>query len=465
MTVAVAMDLGSSRIKAARLQADGRLTKPVAADAPPLNGTGEVRQGSAQAYLDAAEAVLQEAVSPCRTDIPVAIASQRSSFLLWEKATGRPVTPLISWQDRRAHPWCQANQQRYHPLAGITGLPLSPHYAGAKLAHLFSRDARLKAAATDGRILFGTLESCLIWRLTGRRRHQTDLSMAARTLLADIHQGRWSTRMLAFFDLPGQFLPEIVPTTGHRIPLSCGGQLAVSLADQAAGLTAADQDAGRAIAVNLGTGGFVMAATGQRIEHLPGYLTAPVRQDEDKAVSYALEGTINAIGPALADHPGPDPALGHQDPAPECFCLPDSAGVGAPFWRADVSLPFSRAARECPPALKRLIIMEGIIFRVSRMVEDFKTTRPFTRLLVSGGLSALSFITKGLAACTGLQTEIGLEPEATLWGAASMAAARSLPSPTTTAVKISPGQGRYLKAKFDQWKIWVDGIFGKESEP
>ncbi len=458
MTLAVAIDLGSSRIKAARLQADGRLTDPISADAPPLSGESGVRQGSAEAYLAIAEAVLQEAVGPCRVDVPVAIATQRSSFLLWESATKQPVTPLISWQDRRTHPWCQANRQRYRPLAAVTGLPLSSHYAGAKLAHLFTRDARLRTAAADGRILFGTLESYLIWRLTDRRRHQTDLSMAARTLLADIRRGRWSTRMLAFFDLPGRCLPRIVPTSGYSIPLSCGGRLVASLADQAAVLTAADRENGRTIAVNLGTGGFAMAATGQRIDALPGYLTAPVRKNRDDAVYYALEGTINAIGPALAAHPGSEPALGPQDPAPECYCLPDNAGVGAPFWRADIDLTFSKEAQDKSPDLRRRIIMEGIIFRVCRMVADFQKISPFTRLLISGGLSAHPFITQGIAACTGLQTEIGLEPEATLRGAASLATASPIPLPTTIAVTCPPGNGLYLKAKFDQWKTWMDAL-------
>lgn len=458
MTVAVAIDLGSSRIKAARLQADGRLTDPIAADAPPLSGAAGVRQCSAKTYLAAAEAVLREVVGPCRADIPVAIATQRSTFLLWESATGHPVTPLISWQDRRAHPWCQANRQRYRPLAAVTGLPLSSHYAGAKLAHLFSRDTRLKTAAAEGRILFGTLESYLIWRLTDRRRHQTDLSMAARTLLADIRRGRWSTRMLAFFDLPGRCLPRIVPTTGHSIPLSCGGRLAASLADQAAVLTAADREAGRTIAVNLGTGGFVMAAAGQRIDTLPGYLTAPVRNNKDNAVYYALEGTINAIGPALAAHPGIDPDLGPQDPAPVCYCLPDDAGVGAPFWRADINLTFSKEAQNGSPDLRRRIIMEGIIFRVSRIVADFQKIRPFTRLLISGGLSAHPFINQGLAVCTGLQTEISQEPEATLQGAASLATASPTPLPAAKAVTCSSEQGRYLEAKFQRWKTWVDGL-------
>jgi glycerol kinase len=458
MTLSVAVDLGSSRIKAAHLQADGRLTSPIVAEAPPLNGRGGIRQCNALDYLETAEAVLRETLRSCSADVPVAIASQRSSFLLWEPVTGRPVTPLISWQDRRAQAWCDAHAERYGQLAEVTGLPLSPHYAGAKLADLFSRDHRLRDEAADGRILFGTLESYLIWRLTDRGRHQTDLSMAGRTLMADIRQGTWASRLLAFFDLPGRLLPRIVPTSGHCIPLSCGGRLAVSLADQAAGLIAADPHAGRTIAVNLGTGGFVMAGTGRDMARSTGYLTAPVRQHGDGGVDYALEGTINAIGPALAGHPGPDPVLGTEDPAPDGYCLPDSAGLGAPYWRSDIELPFSNAALDCPPALRRRIIMEGIIFRVCRIAEDFQRIRPFTRLLLSGGLSGHAFITQGLAVCSNLETAVCQEPEATLWGAAALAASRPMPLPAAETVACPAGQGRYLKTKFAQWKAWVDRI-------
>jgi glycerol kinase len=458
MILAVAVDLGSSRIKAAGLQADGRLTNPISVAAPPLTGRRGIRQGSARAYLTAAEAIVRTAVESCPADSTLAVASQRSSFLLWESATGQPLTPLISWQDRRAQAWCQAGMARYGPLAAVTGLPLSPHYAGAKLAWLLDRDRRLKAAATSGRALFGTLESYLIWRLTDGRRHQTDLSMAGRTLLADIHRGGWSPQMLTFFDLPAGCLPHIVPTVGRDIPLANGGRLAVSLADQAAGLMAADPDAGRTIAVNLGTGGFVMAATGSCAAHLPGYLTAPVLQGADGAIDYALEGTLNAIGPALARHPGPDPFLGPEDPAPGCFCLPDSAGIGAPYWRADLDLPVSRGIGNYPPDLVRRIIMEGIIFRVSRIAEDFQRIRPFTRLLICGGLSTVPFIAQGLAACSGLEVAAGLEPEATLWGAAALAAARPVPPPAAKPV-IRPNRcGRYLIPKFEQWKAWVDDL-------
>jgi glycerol kinase len=458
MTIAVAVDLGSSRIKAAGLQADGRLTQPIAAEAPPLGGRQGVRQGSARDYLAVAGAVMQEILESSPAAIPVAIASQRSSFLLWESATGDPLTPLISWQDRRAQAWCQARMERYGPMAATTGLPLSPHYAGAKLAHLFERDPRLKTAAANGRALFGTLECYLIWHLTDGRCHQTDLSMAGRTLLADIHRGAWSPQMLAFFDLPAGFLPGIVPTAGRDTPLVCGGRLAASLADQAAGLMAADPDAGRTIAVNLGTGGFVMAATGRRAARLPGYLTAPVHQNADGTVDYALEGTINAIGPALAAHPGGAPTLDIDDPAPDCFCLPDSAGVGAPYWRADIELPFSKAAANSSSTRRRRIIMEGIIFRVCRMVDDFLKIQPFTKILISGGLSAEPFIAQGLAACSGLEVASAMEPEATLWGAAVLAAARPIPPPVAKAITRPPGRGRYLKAKFEHWKTWVDGI-------
>jgi sugar (pentulose or hexulose) kinase len=102
--------------------------------------------------------------------------------------------------------------------------------------------------------------------------------------------------------------------------------------------------------------------------------------------------------------------------------------------------------------------MEGIIFRVSRMAEDFQKIRPFTRLLLSGGLSGKTFIARGLAACSGLDVYTGQEPEATLWGAAALAAARPMRPPAAEIVPCPVGKGRYLKAKFEQWKTWVDSL-------
>ncbi|MEA2060758.1 MAG: FGGY family carbohydrate kinase [Thermodesulfobacteriota bacterium] len=386
------------------------------------------------------------------------MSSQRSSFLLWEKASGRPVTPLISWQDRRAIDWCSRHLRAYEPLAARTGLPLSPHYAGPKLTCLLSADMGVKDSAHRGRLCFGTLDTYLIWRLTKGRVYQTDLSMAARTAIMDVCRGLWDPALLKFYGIPPSLLPSIVSSHGLKISLSGGGWLTGSCADQAASLITAQAAVSRALAVNLGTGGFVMGFTGSTFARARGYLSAPVLQNPHGDIGYALEDSINAIGPALASHAGRSPELSDHDPAPELLCLPDNAGIGAPYWQASRNLTFSKKPVDFSHELLRRTVMEGIIFRVCRMALDFQSHTQFSSLVVFGGLSIEPFLFQGMAACSGLSVVLCQEKETSLWGAAANAMEKALPAPQVKQIDPTGLQGGYLKDKFKRWCRWIDSF-------
>lgn len=457
--LAVGLDLGSTRIKAALMQADGRLTDLRYTEAPLLDGKDPVCEGDAEAYVAAAENLLLQVVEGLGREGPVAVAAQRSSFLLWEKTSGGPVTPLISWQDRRAGSWCKAHRETYDSLNSATGLPLSPHYAGPKLAVLFSESSRLKSRATAGEVLFGTLETYMIWRMTGGRIHRTDFSMAARTLMADVQKGAWDPQLLGFFGIPANILPDIGPSAGVKIPFPGGSHFAASVSDQAAGLLTLLSGAGLpSLGISLGTGGFVMADLGDRIFYHSDYLTTPVLSFQDGDRRYALEGTINAIGPALSMYPGASAEMNETDPFPELYCLPDSTGVGAPYWQAEQGMRFSEPVGRIPPEAARRAVMEGIIFRVCRILEDFHKINNFRQLRVSGGLSSEPFIVQGLAACSGFPVCVVGEKEATLWGACRLAAQKKVHPPDATPVELPKGSGGYLKTKYIRWRIWVERI-------
>lgn len=243
-----------------------------------------------------------------------------------------------------------------------------------------------------------------------------------------------------------------------RIPLTGGGTLAATVSDQAAGLFAAIHSKDDAVAINLGTGGFIMAPLGHEPMNVKGYLTAPIQRTIAGKATYCLEGTINAIGPALDAHPGPSPMPDEIDPNPDLFCLADNAGVGAPYWQADPTLTFSRSIIHLCDGDVRRSIMEGIIFRVCQIVQDFLIIQPLTRLIVSGGMAKELFIVQGLSAVTGLKTAVSLEPEATLWGASSLAADKPVPPPAMEIVPPSFKQWSYLKSKFQRWKQWMGRI-------
>lgn len=452
MSGSLALDLGSTRIKAGVLAPDGALTPAGERAAPPLTGTGEIREGDAEAYLAAAIDLLRSATRP---NTPWGIASQRSSFVLWEAATGRAVTPLISWQDRRAEAWCRAHDAVEPEVSRRTGLVLSPHYAGPKLAALLADDPDLRGGLAGGRLRFGTLETFLLGRLTGGAAHHTDLSMAARTLLVDLDSGDWSPDLLKTFGVPRAGLPAVDDTRGLALALPEGTTVTATVADQAAATWAAlAGDPGHAL-VNLGTGGFVLRPVARRGDVPARYLCGPLLRDAG-GVRWAGEGTINGIGPAVGSGSTPIP---DADPAPEALCIPDTAGIGAPHWRADLGPVENTAFAALNPTDRRRGVLEGIVFRVCAIVEDLAATTPVTGLVVAGGLASQPFLAPALAACSGLPAFRLREAEATLLGAACLAAGTPPPPPALDPV---PPQGEYLKEKFGRWKAWRDGVLAEE---
>lgn len=461
--LALAIDLGSTRLKGAALGADGRLRIVAEAPPPPLEGKGLIREMDAAALLSRTSRILREAAKGTRRGAPLGIASQRSTFLLWDRRTGRPATPAVSWQDRRAAAWCERRkrlgwEKRLWPR---TGLPLSPHYAACKLAAMLERDRELRVGLKNGRLLFGTLETWLVWNWTEGERYVTDLTMAARTLLADPRTGDWSVERQRDFGIPRGALPEILRTSGISIPLPHGLRLSASIADQPAVLLAATGGAADAAMVNLGTGCFALAGTGAQFRHLPGYLSGPILRG--RHALYALEGTVNGGG-AVADRFGREPTpLPGRDPAPDAFCLPDAAGVGAPYWRPEVPFTLSDAAERLPQREKRRIVLEGIVFRIAGILDDLsKTSKPGTRspkrILVSGGLAGDPFVPAALASCLGRPVEVMTEHEGTLLGAARLAAGLDpCARPRTWAVRPDP-LGSHLKEKYRRWTDWTNGM-------
>ncbi|MDO8311142.1 MAG: FGGY family carbohydrate kinase, partial [Sideroxyarcus sp.] len=181
MIVAVALDLGTTTIKASLLSQAGMLGGIVARPAPVIVADGGRYESDASAYAKTADEVLAGCLAQTDARPPLGLCSQRSSFLLWERASGQPVTPLISWQDDRGAESCAALRDREHTIRNLTGLPLTPYYFAPKLRVLLREHPTWRERLLSGKWLLGTLETFLIWRWTGGEQHVTDVSMAART--------------------------------------------------------------------------------------------------------------------------------------------------------------------------------------------------------------------------------------------------------------------------------------------
>lgn len=304
-----------------------------------------------QGQLQVAREVLRSSGVPWQRICAIGITNQRETTVLWDRATGQPLAPAIVWQDRRTADFCTALQAAGHgPLfQARTGLVIDAYFSGTKLRWLLDHVPDARTRALRGELAFGTIDSWLVWQLTGGQRHVTDASNASRTLLCNIHTLQWDPELLALLDIPPGLLPEIVPSSGtvaHTLPELFGGPIAI------AGI-AGDQQAatfGQAcltpgMAKNTyGTGCFVLMHTGAAPVPSRNRLLSTVAWQVDGEATYALEGSVFMGGATLQwlrdelriiDSVAEAETLARQcDDTGGMVLVPAFAGLGAPYWDA-----------------------------------------------------------------------------------------------------------------------------------
>lgn len=457
MIAAIALDLGTTRIKAGLLMQDGTLVGIVSRHAPVITADGGRYESDALAYAESVDAVLRECLAQTGEFPPLGMCCQRSSFVVWESSNGKPLTPLISWQDNRGAASCEALREQGNIIRELAGLPLTPYYLASKLRVLMNELPQLRERLLSGEWLLGTLDTFLIWRWTGGKSHVTDVSMAARTLLMDVHTRQWSPVLCELFGVPLSALPQIEASAGLGLALDNGLTLNSSMADQSAALVAT-LAAGRAEAmVNLGTGGFVACYLPEGKNAPDGYLQTLVWQDGGGQVHDACEGTLNSIAAALSPYRAEECAVGELG-RDEIFCLAEPSGLGAPYFRGDLGVTFSVPVDDLPPRRIAVLLQEGIIFRVARILEDMHREFGIERAFLSGGLSRRPCLQQGIARCAPCDCYRLSGADAGLAGAAR-AASGGAGGAATGAEKIesSPDTAR-LPEKYARWKVWMDGL-------
>lgn len=277
------------------------------------------------------------------------IANQRETTVVWERETGRPVANAIVWQSRVTAERCAVLKQAGYEsvIRDKTGLVLDPYFSGTKIAHLLDEVEGLRSRAERGEVLFGTIDSFLAWRLTGGRRHVTDVSNASRTLLLNIHTLEWDEELLEIVGVPRAMLPEVVESSGvvGEIDADLLGA-AVPLAgmagdQQAATFGQACFSAGEA-KNTYGTGCFLLMNTGSEAVRSEGGLLTTVGWSLNGEVTYCLEGSVfvgGAVVQWLRDGLGLiSEASEIEQLAAECdstdgvYLVPAFVGLGAPYW-------------------------------------------------------------------------------------------------------------------------------------
>jgi glycerol kinase len=454
---AIALDLGTTSIKSGLLDRQGNLQHIVNEPAPTIVSHHGCYESDALDYVKVAEEVLKKCMAQTNCKPPLGFCSQRSSFLIWDKVSGDPVTPLISWQDDRGASCCDRLHAATDSIHKLTGLRLAAYYFAPKLNVLLHENPTWREKLVRGDWLVGTLDTFLIWRWTHGQHFVTDASMASRTLLMEIHQQQWSDTLCRLFDIPYTILPHIKPSIGLNLSLDKGLTLQASVGDQSAALIASLTGKPDEALINLGTGGFVIRSLAKNALAFDGYLQTLVYQNKNQQAHFAVEGTLNSIAAALAPYPVKD-CCSKDLASNDIFCLAEPSGLGAPYFRKDWGIYFSQSVSNLSTQQITALLLEAIIFRVARILEDFHCHSPLTRAYLSGGLSELSCLQHGIAQCVTFPVFHLQQKEASLLGAALLACRlKTKYRQQPKRIATEPGNSA-LSEKYHQWKKWLDTL-------
>jgi glycerol kinase len=490
---AIALDLGTTSIKAGLLDRNGQLTNLVACQAPAIAANGGRYESDALAYATAAEQLLNDCIAVAGDCTTLGLCSQRSSFLVWEQSTGKPLTALISWQDNRGSASCAALHAHRNAIHRVSGLPLTQYYFAAKLRVVLQENPGWLQRLQRGELRAGTLDTFMIWRLTDGRHFITDASMAARTQLMDIRQQKWSAQLCKLFDIPIDILPEIRTSAGIGLrlmkPLAIrlghqktmakslvmdnGLVLQASVGDQSAALFAGVRENQPEALVNLGTGCFVIRYLPDGMSSSDGYLQTLVYQDGNRHPHFAIEGTLNSIAAALAPYPAE--LCRYEDlAADDIYCVAEPSGMGAPYFASrrfaaclpdplhgDPGVQFSESVECLTQQRIAGLLLEAVIFRVARILEEFSREHAIERVYLSGGLSELDCLQQGIAGCVPFEVHHLRQRESSLHGAALLAAGLE-PAIHRNSARIQAAENVSLQKKYQGWKLWLDDLLSQD---
>jgi len=385
----------------------------------------------------AAEAMEKASVSPDQIEA-IGITNQRETVVLWERDTGKPVHNAIVWQCRRTAHICEELEKKGAEdiFRKKTGLCLDPYFSGTKIKWLLDNVPGLRENADKGKICFGTIDSWLIFNLTGE--HLTDVTNASRTLLFNIHKGEWDKELLDILGVPRKILPEVRPSSGsfgltgkdmfgRRIPV-CG----VAGDQQAALFGQACFEVGSA-KNTYGTGCFVLINTGKEPVESKHKLLTTVAWDLGDGMEYTLEGSVFIAGAVIkwlrdkqkllktAAH-SEEMALSVPD-AGGVYFVPAFVGLGAPYWDSAARGTIVGITRGTTQAHIARAALESIAFQSRDLIEALEedTGRKLDSLKVDGGASVNSFLMQFQADLLGIPVIRSAIPETTALGAAYLA--------------------------------------------
>jgi glycerol kinase len=375
----------------------------------------------------------------------IGITNQRETTLVWDRKTGKPIHNAIVWQDRRTSPLCHRLKAEgfEEVVTDKTGLLLDPYFSATKLAWLLDNIDGARARAEAGELAFGTVDSWLVWNLTGGAVHVTDATNAARTMLYDIGKGRWSRTICERLNIPMSMLPEVrdcaadFGTTrpdlfGRPIPI-----LGIAGDQQAATVGQACFQPGM-LKSTYGTGCFALINRGDTSVRSQNRLLTTLAYQLDGKPTYALEGSIFVAGSVvqwlrdglkiIRDAAETQPLAEVADPAQDVVLVPAFTGLGAPYWNADCRGAVFGMTRGSGPAELARAALESVGYQTRDLLDAMQADMGRTGdaiLRVDGGMSASGYAMQFLSDILGVRVDRPRVVETTALGAAWLAGQRA----------------------------------------
>ncbi|MFZ5962699.1 glycerol kinase GlpK [Thalassococcus sp. BH17M4-6] len=391
----------------------------------------------------------------------IGITNQRETTVVWDRDTGQAIHRAIVWQDRRTASICAELREQGHEemFTDRTGLLLDPYFSGTKLKWILDHVDGAREKAREGKLLFGTVDSYLIWKLTGGAAHVTDATNAARTLLYDIRKGRWSKTICDLFDIPMEMLPEVKDTAadfgmtrpdlfGREIPI-----LGVAGDQQAATLGQACFQPGM-LKSTYGTGCFALLNTGDTPVRSNNRLLTTIAYQFDGKPTYALEGSIFIAGAVvqwlrdglkiIREAKETQPLAETADSNQNVVLVPAFTGLGAPYWNAECRGAIFGLTRNSGPAEFAKAALQSVGFQTRDLLEamhaDWTPEGGDQVLRVDGGMSASDYAMQFLSDIIGAPVDRPQVLETTALGVAWLAGQRA---------GVYPGMEEFAEA----WKL------------
>jgi glycerol kinase len=381
---------------------------------------------------------LVEAGATARDIAAIGITNQRETVVLWDRRTGDPVAPAIVWQDRRTAGICERliAEGLEDEVRARTGLLLDPYFSGTKLLWYLENVDGARASAEAGKLAFGTVDSWLVWNLTGGTIHATEPSNASRTLLYSLQQGDWDPFMLERLTIPSSVLPEIHPSSGRLATTDAlGAPVPVSgiAGDQQAALFGQACFDDGMVKNTYGTGSFVLMNTGSKIAHSRHRLLSSAAWDVGSGPRFVLEGSIFVTGGAvqwLRDGLGVISAAADTEPlaktvpdAGGTYLVPAFAGLGAPHWDPYARGAFLGISGGTTKAHLARAVVEAMAFQTREVTEAMAadSALELSELRVDGGASVMDLLCQFQADLLGVVVRRPTNLDTTAMGAAYLA--------------------------------------------